>query len=117
MNINVGNFQSKKIYIGDNLVYIDGFGKKLYKRSYGATTFTDLTSSVTWNATTGRYECAINNNVGDEVFVTFDGEEPKPNYSNIVFYYVCASVTGTYTIITASPWTDGTTQSLVFMTL
>ena len=113
----VGDSIATKVYLGDTLIYLDGFGKNLYKKAYGTSTFTNLTSTVTWNSGTGIFEVNVNNIPGDEIFVTIDNQEPKPDFSNVGFYYVCTQITGTFSIINGTPWTDGSQRSLLFITL
>lgn len=115
--LRINNTPVKEVYFGQTLIFSDFFGKNVYKRPYGQSTFTDLTGSVVWDSNTYAYYAAINNNVGDEIFVTVDGTEPKQDYSNVGFYYVCTQVSGSYTITVATPFTNDITQSLLFITL
>ena len=117
MSFYVGDIRATKVYLGDTLIYQDGFGKNLYKKAYGTSTFTDLTSTVTWNSVLNTFEVTVSNNVGDEIYITLDQQEPKADWSNVVFYYVCSQVSGTYTITCGTPFTDGTYLSLLFITL
>lgn len=117
MEFYVGDTRATRVYLGDTLIYQDGWGKKLYKKNAGSTVFSDITSSVSWNAGQHIFQATVNNNIGDEVYITVDGEEPKPDYSNVGFYYVCTAVSGTFTIVNASPFTDGQNLSLVFLSL
>lgn len=117
MSFYVGDTRATRVYLGDTLIYQDGFGKRLFKKAYGASTFTDMSSYVAWDSNTSAFYATINNNVGDQVFVTVDNEEPKADFSNVGFYYVCTQVTGTFTLTLATPWTDGTNLSLLFLTL
>lgn len=113
----VGDTRATRVYLGDTLIYQDGWGKKLYKKNAGSNVYTDLTSSVSWNAGQNIFQAVVNNNIGDEVFVTIDGQAPQPDYSNVGFYYVCTAVTGTFSIVNATPFTDGQNSSLVFLSL
>ena len=112
-----GDSRATRVYLGNTLIYQDGFGKRMFKKAYGSSTFTDISSNVVWDSNTSAFYANISNNVGDQVFVTFDNEEPKADYSNVLFYYVCTQVSGTFTLTLATPWTDGTNLSLVFLTL
>lgn len=115
--LRINNTPVKEVYFGQTLIFSDGFGKNVYKKNYGQSTFTDLTSSVVWDPNTSAYYATINNNIGDEIYVTVDGTEPKQDYSNVGFFYVCTQVAGTYSITVATPFTNGITQSLLFINL
>lgn len=117
MGFYVGDTRATKVYLGDTLIYQDGFGKKLFKKAYGTSTFTDITSTVTWNSGTLIFEVNVNNMPGDEIYVTIDNQEPKQDWSNVGFYYVCTQINGTFSIVNATPWTDGSQSSLLFITL
>lgn len=115
--LRLNNTTIKKVYFGGSLIYMNGFGKNVYKKTYGQSTFADITNSVVWDPNTYAYYANINNNIGDEIYVTIDGTEPKQDYSNVVFFYVCTQVSGTFTITVAAPFTNGSAESLLFMTL
>lgn len=115
--LRLNNTTVKEVYLGGSLIYVNGFGKNVYKKTYGQSTFTDLTSSVVWDSNTSAYYANINNNIGDEIYVTIDGTEPNQDYSNVGFFYVCTQVSGTFSITIATPFTNGTSDSLLFLTL
>lgn len=108
MGFYAGDSRATKVYLGDTLIYQDLTGKKLWKQAYGQTTFTDITSSLSWNSTDQRWEGSPVVGLGDTIYATFDLNTPQADASNVCLFYMCTGKTGTYSaLLIGTLFSDG----------
>ena len=74
-------------------------------------------TGITWNATLNQFEKTVNNNVNDIVMVTNDGNPPAQDMSNICIFYQCVRINGSFTTYIACPFTDGTHNGPLYLTV
>lgn len=104
---------ASKVYLGNKLIAQDKYGTKVYLLRSGQQTFQDLTSNVTWDAGDQLFKITVNNNVGDQVYVTYDGNEPQPDLSNVSIFYQCyyLSPGGSFVTLIGCQFKDSTRKS------
>ena len=91
---------------------------KVLHQAYGATTFTDLTNQLQWNANDQRWEAALTCNLGATIYATTDGNDPQPDASNVGFFYTVAAKSGTFQVyVIGSLFTDGTNTGPLMLIL
>lgn len=118
MGFYVGDTRATKVYLGDTLIYQDMTGKKLWKQEYGQSTFTDITSTLTWNSTDQRWEGTPTINVGDTIYATLDLNTPQADASNVCLFYMVAAKTGTYSaFLIGALFSDGTNTGPMMINL
>ena len=118
MGFYVGDTRATKVYLGDTLIYQDLTGKKLWKQAYGQSTFTDITSSATWNSTDKRWELSPSVGLGDTIYATVDLNTPQADASNVCLFYMCTAKTGTYSaILIGALFSDGVNTGALWVNI
>lgn len=74
-------------------------------------------TGITWNSSQNLFEKTINNSPRDIVMVTIDGNPPAADMSNIILFYQCQSLTGSFVTWISCAFTDGVHTGPIYLTV